>query len=103
MGWNITEKEGEKNVDDDADSDSDCAGTCGIQFCNAVFAMGVFKKILGTFWAFGKNYRLFSYWKFLYYLSCLFVTVSSHFQFDYFVDWNAVSVSGDGDQTRKTE
>lgn len=45
----------------------------------------------------------FSYWKFLYYLSCLFVTVSSHFQFDYFVDWNAVSVSGDGDQTRKTE
>ena len=35
--------------------------------------------------------------------SCLFVTVSSHFQFDYFVDWNAVSVSGDGAQTRKTE
>ena len=28
----------------------------------------------------------------LYYLSCLFVTVSSHFQFDYFVDWNTVSI-----------
>ena len=38
-----------------------------------------------------------------YIIYLVFVTVSSHFQFDYFVDWNAVSVSGDGDQTRKTE
>lgn len=49
MRRNITEKEGEKNVDDDADSASDCAGTCCIQFCNAVFVRGIFKKILGAF------------------------------------------------------